>query len=43
MTGGGGLDWSFHTTDYQTVWANDINEWAVRTFCKNFSDAIVSL
>ncbi|MDR2518930.1 MAG: DNA cytosine methyltransferase, partial [Spirochaetaceae bacterium] len=32
FSGCGGLDWGFHLAGYKTVWANDINEWAVQTF-----------
>jgi DNA (cytosine-5)-methyltransferase 1 len=42
FSGCGGLDWGFHTAGYRTIWANDINEWAVKTFQKNFSEATVS-
>lgn len=40
FSGCGGLDLGFETQGYQTVWANDINEWAVKTFKKNFGDII---
>ncbi|MCL2742232.1 MAG: DNA cytosine methyltransferase [Planctomycetaceae bacterium] len=42
FSGCGGLDWGFHTAGYRTVWANDINKWAVNTFRKNFPEAAVS-
>jgi len=41
FSGCGGLDLGFHQQGYETVWANDINEWAVKTFRKNFGDSIV--
>lgn len=37
FSGCGGLDLGFHQNGFETVWANDINEWAVKTFQKNFS------
>ena len=40
FSGCGGLDLGFETQGYQTVWANDINEWAVKTFRKNFGNII---
>lgn len=40
FSGCGGLDLGFHMAGYKTVWANDINEWAVDTFKKNFGDVI---
>jgi DNA (cytosine-5)-methyltransferase 1 len=42
FSGCGGLDWGFHTAGYKTVWANDINEWAVKTFEKNFGQNIIT-
>jgi DNA (cytosine-5)-methyltransferase 1 len=42
FSGCGGLDWGFHEAGYQTVWANDINKWAVETFHSNFPEAVVS-
>jgi len=41
FSGCGGLDLGFHQQGYQTVWANDFNEWAVSTFRRNFGDVIV--
>ena len=41
FSGCGGLDLGFHQQGYETVWANDINEWAVKTFQKNFGNVIV--
>ncbi|MDR2345955.1 MAG: DNA cytosine methyltransferase [Planctomycetaceae bacterium] len=41
FSGCGGLDWGFHLAGYKTVWANDNNEWAVKTFKNNFPDADV--
>lgn len=40
FSGCGGLDLGFHIAGYKTVWANDINEWAVSTFRRNFGDII---
>jgi DNA (cytosine-5)-methyltransferase 1 len=42
FSGCGGLDWGFHQAGYKTVWANDINEWAVKTFTKNFGENIIT-
>jgi DNA (cytosine-5)-methyltransferase 1 len=42
FSGCGGLDWGFHLAGYETVWANDINKDAVKTFQKNFPNAIIS-
>ncbi len=41
FSGCGGLDLGFHQQGYETVWANDFNEWAVETFKKYFGDIIV--
>lgn len=38
FSGCGGLDWAFHNNGYDVVWANDNNEWAVKTFCKMFGN-----
>ena len=40
FSGCGGLDLGFESQGYETVWANDINEWAAETFRKNFGDVI---
>lgn len=40
FSGCGGLDLGFHMAGYRTVWANDINEWAVETFKENFGGVI---
>jgi DNA (cytosine-5)-methyltransferase 1 len=40
FSGCGGLDLGFHNAGYSTVWANDINEWAVKTFQRNFGNII---
>lgn len=40
FSGCGGLDLGFHQQGYETVWANDFNEWAVETFKNNFGDII---
>jgi len=42
FSGCGGLDWGFHEAGYKTVWANDINEWAVKTFENNFGENIIT-
>jgi DNA (cytosine-5)-methyltransferase 1 len=42
FSGCGGLDWGFHNVGYKTVWANDINEWAVQTFTGNFGKDIIT-
>ena len=43
FSGCGGLDLGFEQVgDYETVWANDINEWAVKTFRRHFGDVITS-
>lgn len=41
FSGCGGLDLGFESRGYETVWANDFNEWAVKTFRRNFGDIIV--
>ena len=40
FSGCGGLDWGFHRCGYETVWANDNNEWAAKTFTHNFGDVM---
>ena len=40
FSGCGGLDLGFHIAGYKTVWANDVDEWAVQTFKENFGDVI---
>ena len=40
FTGCGGLDLGFHQAGYQTVWANDINSDACKTFERNFDSYI---
>jgi DNA (cytosine-5)-methyltransferase 1 len=42
FSGCGGLDWGFHKAGYKTVWANDIDEWAVQTFTENFGKDIIT-
>lgn len=42
FSGCGGLDLGFHENGYKVVWANDINEWAVKTFRNYFGDCINS-
>lgn len=40
FSGCGGLDLGFHMEGYETIWANDLAEWAVKSFAKNFGDVI---
>ncbi|MDE6245636.1 MAG: DNA cytosine methyltransferase [Treponemataceae bacterium] len=40
FSGCGGLDLGFHMAGYKTIWANDINEWAVESFRGYFGDVI---
>lgn len=40
FAGCGGFDLGFHKKGYQTVWANDIDPWAVKTFKRNFGNII---
>ena len=42
FSGCGGLDLPFHEAGYRTVWANDNNEWAVKTYKRNISVNITS-
>ena len=37
--GCGGLDLGFYLEGYRTVWANDINEWAVKSYNNYFENA----
>ena len=37
FSGCGGLDLGFHLEGYETIWANDFAEWAVKSFEKNFA------
>lgn len=41
FSGCGGLDLAFHESGYKIVWANENNEWAVKTYKKNFNNPIV--
>ncbi|MGV8905916.1 MAG: DNA cytosine methyltransferase [Acetobacterium sp.] len=41
FSGCGGLDLGFHDCGYQTIWANDFSEWAVKTFQRNLGNVIV--
>jgi DNA (cytosine-5)-methyltransferase 1 len=41
FSGCGGLDLGFHLAGYETVWANDFNEWAAKTYAHNFGEKIV--
>jgi DNA (cytosine-5)-methyltransferase 1 len=36
--GCGGFDLAFHRAGFKTVWANDNNKWAIKTFNDNFED-----
>ena len=40
FSGCGGLDLGFHQAGYQTLWANDINAWATKTFTHNFGNVM---
>ena len=40
FSGCGGLDLGFHMEGYDTIWANDFAEWAVKSFAANFGDVI---
>ena len=40
FSGCGGLDLGFHLEGFKTVWANDLSEWAVKTFKHFFGDVI---
>lgn len=40
FSGCGGLDLGFHMEGYDTIWANDFAEWAVKSFRANFGDVI---
>lgn len=42
FSGCGGLDLGFHLEGYETVWANDINEYATETFKKYFGNVITT-
>ncbi|MCL2100518.1 MAG: DNA cytosine methyltransferase [Fibromonadales bacterium] len=42
FSGCGGFDWGFHKAGYKTIWANDIDEWAAKTFTKNFGQNIIT-
>ncbi|MEI3605391.1 DNA cytosine methyltransferase [Pseudogracilibacillus sp. SE30717A] len=41
FSGCGGLDLGFHDCGYETIWANDFNEWAVKSFKRNLGDCII--
>ncbi len=41
FSGCGGLDLGFHLEGYETVWANDFSEWAVKSFQENLGNVIV--
>lgn len=40
FSGCGGLDLGFHQMGYETVWANDYDEWACKTFEENLGQVI---
>lgn len=40
FSGCGGLDLGFEQQGYKIVWANDINEWAAKTFTHNFGNVM---
>ena len=40
FSGCGGRDLGFHLEGYETIWANDFAEWAVKSFEKNFGKVI---
>lgn len=40
FSGCGGLDLPFHYAGFRTVWANDFNEWACKSFARNISPCI---
>ncbi len=42
FSGCGGMDIGFHKEGYKTVWANDINEWAVKSFENYFGENIIT-
>jgi DNA (cytosine-5)-methyltransferase 1 len=42
FSGCGGLDSGFEIAGYKTVWANDINEYAVKTFETHFGKNIIT-
>jgi DNA (cytosine-5)-methyltransferase 1 len=42
FSGCGGLDLGFEIAGYKTVWANDINEYAVETFKNHFGQNIIT-
>ena len=40
FSGCGGLDLGFEQSGYETIWANDFNEWAAKTFTNNFGNVM---
>ena len=40
FSGCGGLDLGFHQCGYKTIWANDFDPWAAKTFTHNFGDVM---
>lgn len=41
FSGCGGLDLGFHLAGYETIWANDFDQWATKTFAHNFGNKII--
>lgn len=41
FSGCGGLDLGFHLQGYETVWANDFDEWAAKTYEHNLGNVII--
>lgn len=41
FSGCGGLDLGFHLAGYETIWANDFDQWATQTFAHNFGNKII--
>jgi len=40
FSGCGGLDVGFHQSGYETIWANDIDHWASKSFENYFGENI---
>lgn len=41
FSGCGGLDLGFHLAGYETIWANDFDQWATKTFAHHFGNKII--
>lgn len=41
FSGCGGMDLGFHVEGYKTIWANDVNTWAVKSFENYFGEGII--